>query len=576
MTIRRLEWAVLAAAIAVRAAGLASLDETPWADTPLVDAYTYWEQAKALLAGQDPFAQGYYQPPGYPHFLAIVSRLGAGDADLGWVRQVQAALGVLTTWGVVVLGRRLGSLWDRPWVGAVAGGLFTLSPTVLLFEQDILTPALTGALFVAALVAVWRDEASPGRGLAAGLAMGACAAVHPTYLLAVPALAWGVGLKRQTTTVLALGLGLALGLAPTTVRNLRDFDQLALVSHNAGLNLFLANNPDWKDTGFLKAGLPFRQLVLEAEPHLRDSFARNDYWLDRTRQAVLDDPVSWAGGVATRALWSVNHLEIPRNEDYRCRTAKGPLSWVGWLPVRFGWLFPLALLGAVHSWRRGQRGLALLWLSLQLQLLIFLVSDRYRVSTWPLLCLGGAVGLGVVSDWIRARRAPGATLAWWLPAVLLPWVPIDARAGPQPGWCLHVEGHFAWMDKDHATAASRYEAALVVDPDALNTRYWLAQAYHELGREDAAAAALGPVLAAFPDSYPALMLMTRIHEGRQDYAEAARMAGRAYRVPGPRTNTGVRWIKLLLRSGDRAAAESAAAADPALADHPKVRAALSR
>jgi tetratricopeptide (TPR) repeat protein len=171
---------------------------------------------------------------------------------------------------------------------------------------------------------------------------------------------------------------------------------------------------------------------------------------------------------------------------------------------------------------------------------------------------------------------PTRTLLWFLPAALVPWVPIDDRASPQPGWCLHVEGHFAWMDKDHALAARRYEAALTADPDALNTRYWLAQAHHELGRYDQAADALGPVLAAFPTSYPALMLMSRIQDKRRDYAEAARMAGRAYRVPGLRTNTGVRWIKLMLKAGDRAGAQAAASADPKLAEHPKVREALSR
>ncbi len=577
VTLRRLEWTVLGIALVLRFLGIASLETTAWADVPLVDAYTYWDQTKQLLAGRDPFAQGYYQPPGYPHFLALVTRLGGGEPDLGWVRQVQALLGFGTTWGVLVLGRRLGRRLETPWLGAAAAGLFTLYPTLLLFEQDILTPALTGALFVGALVLVWlRKAPAPWRGGLAGLLMGICAAVHPTYLLAVPALVLVIGPRRHRRTVFALVLGLAIGLAPTTIRNWRDWDQVALVSHNAGLNLYLANNPDWKNTGFLKAGLPSRRLFLEAEPHKRDSFQRNEYWLDRTRQAVMEDPGAWFKGVATRALWSVNRLEIPRNEDYRCRTAKGSLAWLGWLPVRYGWLFPLALLGAVHSWRRGERGLAVLWASLHLQLLIFLVADRYRVSTWPLVALAGAGGLGVVVGWVRTQALKPRVLAWLLPAVLLPWMPIDERAGPQPSWCLHLEGHMAWMAGDFDRAAGLYEAALAEDQTALNSGYWLAQAHHKQGRHESAATALGPVLADFPTSYKALVLMSRIQEARGDLDQAARMAGRAYRVPGPRTNTGVRWIRLLVQAGDREAAELAAAADPLLADHPKVRTVLDR
>ncbi len=574
MTLRQVEWAVLALAVAIRVAGLASMADSPWAERPRVDAYTYWDQARQLLAGKDPFAEAgaYYQPPGYPHFLAAVVRLGGGEADLGWVRQCQALLGVSTTWGVLVLGRRLGARLALPWLGAIAALLYTLYPTVLLFEQDILTPALTGALLTGALVLVWRQRSVRGwRGGLAGLLLGVCAAVHPTYLLAVPALVGVLAVGRQPRTALALVLGLALGLAPTTWRNWHEWDQVALVSQNAGLNLYLANNPDWKDTGFLKAGLPFRQLVLEAEPHRRDQFERNAYWLQRTSDEVRADPATWLGGVATRMVWSVSRLEIPRNEDYRCRTATGPLSWVGWLPVRYAWVFPLALFGAWRSWRAGDRLLVLTWLLLHVQLWIFLVADRYRVSTWPLVSLAAAAGAATLWEAVRSRTFEVRWLALLVPAALLPWVPIDPRAAHQVSWCLHVEGHHAWLDEDIPKAAARYEAALYADPEATNSRYGLAQSLHRLDRHDAAADALGPVLADFPDSYKALTLMSRIQEDRRDIAAAARYSGRAYRVPGPRTRTGVRWIRLLLEAGEREQAERVARGDPALAAQPKVQ-----
>ena len=103
------EWAAIAAAIAVRIAAVLSFALTDYASHPLVDAYTYWDQAGKLFEGQDPFRDGLYQPPGYPYFLSLLGHL-TGRPELGVVRWAQAGLGVLSSLMLLGLGRSLGGV----------------------------------------------------------------------------------------------------------------------------------------------------------------------------------------------------------------------------------------------------------------------------------------------------------------------------------------------------------------------------------------------------------------------------------------------------------------------------------
>ena len=126
-----LEAGVLAGALVLRLAGLWAISQTPHAEALTVDAHLYWRQAQALAAGEPAFGEGLYQPPGYPMFLGLIAAAGGGLAS---VRAVQAALGLLSTWLVLRLGRRLGDADGRPWMGALAAGIFTLHPSVLLLD----------------------------------------------------------------------------------------------------------------------------------------------------------------------------------------------------------------------------------------------------------------------------------------------------------------------------------------------------------------------------------------------------------------------------------------------------------
>ncbi|MCB9766453.1 MAG: tetratricopeptide repeat protein [Alphaproteobacteria bacterium] len=580
---RLAEGLTLLGALGVRVAAWRSIGKTPYADNPLVDAYTYWDQARALLNGQDPFAEGFYQPPGYPWLLAAVFRLAGGEADPAVGRALNLALGLLTTALVMLCGRALARRLQGPWwAGALAGAVYTLYPSTLLFELDLLTPAVSNALFTGALALVLLGE-RPGWGRtgASGLLIGLAAMVHPTVLIAAPVFAGVLWLSGGGGARAAVWLlGLALGVAPTAWINQTRWGQTALVSHNAGINFYLGNNPDWKTTAFLRPGLPFRALVLEADPGARDTFTRNDYWRERALSEIRGDPGAWVGTMLTKAVWSVNNREIPRNEDYRCRTADGPMAWLGWLPVRYGPTLPFAALGALvllADPRRRASVIPMAWASLQIGMILFLVSDRYRVSTWPLVSLCAAVGAGELARRWPARALPprGWVVVVGLAAVA-PWLPIDRITAFSPGWCWHQKGNFALQESDWAEAERWYRKAVEREPDNIGAWHWLGTALVRLDRPDEAIEAFDRVLRDFPLSYSTLMAAAETEHDRKRYAEEAEYLGKACEVPGPRDSTCARFVQALVAAGQRERALAFLQQHPELEDHPRVKRAFKR
>lgn len=536
--LNRIEWAALGAACVARIAAHLSLLDTGHARNVLVDAYTYWSQASSLASGKDPFVEGFYQPPGYPFLLAQVQSV-FGDTLMA-PRVLQQCLGLVTMVLLMRLGRSIGG---REWTGAAAGLLYGLYGPALMFELDLLTPA-TVALVVSVVLILVEFPSSRRVGVAACLAALA-AAVHPSMLLlalAVVAVSWirGAGLGAAV-------LGLCLGLLPMTSANVDRFGQWQVGSNNAGINFYIGNNSDWKETTFTRAGLRFRKLALEAEPHRRDSFERNGYWRSRAFSDIAAAPHQWVGALGTRAVWSINAVEIPRNEDHRCRTGEGPMAWFGWLPVRYGWVFPFALLGFVFACRDRKRW-GVLWVSLHAPLVLFIVSDRYRLASWPVLCVLAPLGFQQAMAWFQERNVKRLL---GLGAVgLLPFIPIDPRTEVDPAWCAHTEANLAVADGDLERAEALYVQAVSADPDDWSARRWLAVTLMKRGRFSEALEHVDAVLNGFPDSFPMLRLRASIEERRGNYLAAAEAMVLAYKVPGERTSTGLQALRLLEKAGE--------------------------
>ncbi len=554
MKLNRVEWVVVLVTGVVRVAAHVSLEGTRHARHVLVDAYTYWAQATALTAGKNPFQDGFYQPPGYPIVLSYVQR-AFGEVLLA-PRIIQQLCGLLTVVLVMHVARSVSS---QPWAGVVAGLLYGLYGPAVMFELDLLTPAIVGLLVSGVLLlvvkatAVWLGVAAFVAALAASL--------HPSMLLLAVGL-FGVAFV-QNVSVRGVLLGIGLGLVPMTGANIDRFGQWQVGSNNAGINFYIGNNDGWRETTFTRAGLRFRKMALEAEPHRRDSFERNQYWSARTWSDIAAAPHRWVGALATKALWSINNVEIPRNEDHRCRTRLGRLEWLGWLPVRYGWVWPLAIVGLCVRFKTHKQW-AVLWLSLQLPLVVFIVSDRYRLASWALVCVLAPLGIQSLREWVAAKRwAPVALMA---PVALIPFVPIDARTGLDPAWCDHTDANLAVADGATDEAERLYSRAVQANGGDWSARRWLAVSLMKEKRYADAMTHVEVVLDGFPDSFPMLKLAASIEERRGRLDAAAYYMERAYEVPGKRTNTGMQLLRLWDRTGNQTAMQRLMSSDRQLAE----------
>lgn len=249
-------WTILAVALILRL-GAAVVVQRIVAQTPnrvcLIagDAEGYWELGRKIAEGKpyeiyDP-PRRVLRMPGFPVVLAFSIRL-FGD-DIGAARMVLAVIGTLACATVYWLGR---DLFSEP-VGLIAAGLSAISPTFIVFSVMILSEtafALTLMLSVISLNWILRQfnsdtTALPRRALGTAFIAGLFAALacymRPSWLLFPPTmtgLMWLFPPHRKTTVTaldpekhqshsrtlitgigLALVFGLALGLAPWTIRN---------------------------------------------------------------------------------------------------------------------------------------------------------------------------------------------------------------------------------------------------------------------------------------------------------------------------------------------------------------------
>lgn len=194
----------------------------------------------ALVAGEPTSLR----PPLYPALLAASYELfGVGD----WrpIRLFQAALSLVTAALAYRLGR---SLHDRR-VGLWAAGLACFYPSLLAYNNLVLTEVLFTALLIGACVALVEARRSrstlgaAGAGVLLGLGALTRSVLWPTSLpLGIwLAVAWGGGARGRAAALAAFWIAFAATLAPWAIRNTRLERTFQVVDSMGGRNLMMGN-----------------------------------------------------------------------------------------------------------------------------------------------------------------------------------------------------------------------------------------------------------------------------------------------------------------------------------------------
>ncbi|MEE2939897.1 MAG: tetratricopeptide repeat protein, partial [Planctomycetota bacterium] len=468
-------------------------------------------------AAGDEFQDGpFFRAPLYPMSLAALTWL-PGDGTLG-PRLAQALLGGLSA----LLTFRIGERVHGRGAGLIAALLVATSWALIAFDAELLIPTLFVPLTLLALdrSLAWGFDARPGPALVAGLAFGLAAIARPNVLLFMPvAFCLAVARGKGWRAPIALALGTCAAVAPVTIHNALEGDT-ALVSTQAGVNLWIGNNPASDGSSAIVPGTPdgwwegYYGAIAQAEAAEGRELRPSEVSAHFTRRALgwaTREPGRWASHQLWKARLRVSNVELANNSDIEF-TAVRTMPPLRYTPSRWDLLLGLGLVGLLAGIRKGQRGAGVLALYLgvyALSIVLFFVSSRFRVPLVPILAIGAGHAITCVAAALKARDGRALAL------LVLPAVAIAGLSNAVPG---NVDGRDAagllglgiaeLRRGDAASARAHLEEAYALSPTNPQVRYQLAYALREGGGSMERIRGLCQVLPGFEGTPAALDLAT--------------------------------------------------------------------
>jgi 4-amino-4-deoxy-L-arabinose transferase-like glycosyltransferase len=185
------------------------------------------------------------KPPGYPAFLALVSKLGGTSYEAH--RAGSCLLGASAVGLIGLLARRVRG--ER--AGLIAAGIAAVYPMLFVLDGSVRSESLYVPLIALMLLLAYRLLQGAGWGTAAalGAVIGLAALTRSEAIALIPLLAlpvaWRAGSDRRSRLRLAGAACLAclVVIGPYQVRNLTTFDRPVLLATNQGGLLQGANCP---------------------------------------------------------------------------------------------------------------------------------------------------------------------------------------------------------------------------------------------------------------------------------------------------------------------------------------------
>jgi len=454
--------------------------EEPLARAPYGDSVIYLEEAAARFGPEAPESSAFYKPPLYTfllHLLAAHTEPGAAR-----VRLLQGGLGGLVLVLVFLMARSRGG----DLAGAIAFAC-TLAYAPLTFHETKLLDTIP-SLFLTVL-ACWlldrmlRKGGGSQAALITGIAFGLAAlARSANLLLAVGGALLLLGPAGPRRALLLL-LGAVLPVLPVSVWNTVASGDLIPINYSEGHTFLVGNNPNAEGIYNLPAGYPDG---VANERRVEFELARRALGRDPTPGEQRNH--SYASGwrylrehpsaAAALYLKKLRFLtsSYPVHDNYSLERERRRFGWLGWAQLPFTLLL---LAGVASLLLRPLRGEAVLVLPLVvtgLLLLIFYVTERYRLPMVPFLAIAAGAGVSALLREPLHERA--FRLRLLRSGVVLALLGAFVLSVPLPA-------------SRHALAQSERTFDVILDLHAANN-------LREAGKYEAAASILARVVAAHP------------------------------------------------------------------------------
>ena len=422
---------VLTIALILRAVYILGQRDDVLFDFPGVDEERYVAMGRMLAEGKVPDVRPWFHPPGLAYALGTVFSM-AGRGLLA-PRMVQAMVSTASCGLAYLVALRL---FERR-VAVCAAAVCAIHGVLVFETYELLPPTWILATSLTALWLLLRAAESkrPSASFAAGAALGIAAVFGPTILPFAAFAAWWL---RRPALVAAFAAGVLLPMAPVTWGNWQRGHEVVLVSTNGGINFYLGNNEHYDETLAVRPGPHWDEL--KDRPHragVTTESGASAYYYGEGLAFWRDHPAGAAALYLRKIYLFLDGPEIPRDTDIvTMRDASGLLRALvtrgpPWLPD--GVLIPLALVGAVMSWRERGR-LALLYGFVAVQALViavFFVTSRYRVPVLPVLAMFACEGIRRMA--VAWRASTGARRAIPVAACLALAVPLNVQVRESSG-----------------------------------------------------------------------------------------------------------------------------------------------
>jgi len=476
-SLRRAEWLALLVifglATALRIAYALSSRQSPLFDQLDLDSRFYDLWAKRIAGGDWIGDEVFFMGPLYPYFLAVIYAIAGPNLLL--VKIIQSVIGGLTAVFTFLLGREC----FNSTVGLIAGCFVAFYVPFIFYDNSILFPVLAALLNTVMLYMLCRGVSRRERMafLVAGIFCGLSAAGNASVLAYTPFVAAFLLLRgkgviaTRVAHVLVFALGIAMVVMPITIRNYvvgRDFVPL---TSNAGLNLFIGNNP--RSTGaYVKPESldvytdPSGRTIAEAATGRRLKPSEvSAYWMDRAMQFVRARPRQFLMNLARKFFFFWSVYEIPQIEHLQFEKRFSAILRIP--SPSFGIICPLGIFGISIALRRN----SISWLPFlfilvySCTIVAFFVVARYRLPMIPALMGFAALGVYHVAteleSWRYLLKSSAILIALFL-LVHINFFGVDPLSGYAQSY---YRVGLAYEKKgDYAAAMASYEKATELDP----------------------------------------------------------------------------------------------------------------
>ncbi len=510
------------------------------------DSAVYRELALHTLQKGLVGEHAFYVSPFYIYFLAFIFKV-LGDS-INAVRVVQFAVGIGTALLTYVLAKK----WFDRNVAGLAGILAAVYAPFLFFEGNLLNTSFATFLLAASITLLLSQKNNRLDYLISffsGLLLSLAVTGRPNLVLLfpVPLLYWikrkNIDKRALSCALLALS-GFTIPLVLTSVHNyLAEKNPMPLSVHG-GINFFIGNHEKatglWTSPEGLEGDIRVVNLVGArefAEKETGKKLTSSDvsgFWYRRAFSFIKQHPVRWIKLMGKKILLFWSSYEAPLNFNYYFNQKFSPLLRIPLTNLVF--IMPLAIYGLIvilPQYRKYWLLYTILGL-IGLSIVVFFMSDRYRIPAMPFLIILASAGIFHLISITRSTPGrfyyAGLIIILFIIQILIHMNAVRNVKFANDYYNLAL-AHF--RDKNFKEAVRWGSRAVDENPENKNAIYNLGLAYLQLEDNDRAFQAFEKVVGLDSNEAGAHRNLARIYMTRGSLEPAAGHLEKAVRLePG--------------------------------------------